>query len=265
MDEVAFVRTNDQRVRVLGVRRLDHLDEGVALLGMTTEELHDSVVVLDQIEARSEPSFSPCSPAVAIRSATMRGDVSAARAIAVAAGEAIRRELAVALGTDAGSVTLATAQFTSSSPPRFVTTRRSTATITIASCRLPAALAEHVGEPASAFAVRSRYELSAYLGQIASDMWLPQLTLWNLSRHAFRGSTTRDRGSVRRRRRDRGARAPAPHRVAGPVFRNGAIDRDRLAALVAPIAERSTTELRAAAAKLWSELFEQRLVRIVDE
>src|SRR4029079_8559299 len=46
------------------------------------------------------------------------------------------------------------------------------------------------GRP-SPFAVRARTELSAYVSQIASDMWLPQLALWNLARHAFRGANNR--------------------------------------------------------------------------
>jgi hypothetical protein len=45
----------------------------------------------------------------------------------------------------------------------------------------------------------------------------------------------------------------------------GLIDRDNLAALVLPLSERSTTEIRSAAAALWTESFETRLVRIVDE
>jgi hypothetical protein len=48
------------------------------------------------------------------------------------------------------------------------------------------------------------------------------------------------------------------------VVTRGAIDRERLAALVEPLAARSTVELRSAAAGLWAELFGERLPRIVD-
>ncbi len=265
VDEVTFVRANDKRVRVLGVRRLDHLDDAVALLGITTEELHDSVVVLDQIDDKVRTQILP----VLAGGAYPLGDDAWARAhgrgIASAAGDAIRRELAVALGTDAGSLELATARL------------RKLVTSSVRhheaqhgydhdrDLRVPSALADHVGAPSSEFAVRSRYELSAYLSQIASDLWLPQLTLWNLSRHAFRGSNTRIAEAYVAVVAIEGIAHQLHIETAGPVLRNGAIDRDRLAALVGPIAARSTTELRSAAAKLWAELFEQRLVRIVDE
>jgi hypothetical protein len=265
VDEVAFVRTNDQRVRVLGVRRLDHLDDGVALLGMTTEEVHDSVVVLDRIDDKVRSQILPVlggSPYALGEDAWAR---ARGRAIAVAAGDAIRGELQVALGTDAGSLELATARC-----KKLVTAsvRHHEAQHGYdhdRDLRVPPALAEHVGDPSSAFAVRSRYELSAYLSQIASDMWLPQLTLWNLSRHAFRGANTRIEEAYVAVVAIEGLARQLHIESAGPVFRNGSIDRDRLAALVAPIAARSTTELRSAAAKLWAELFDQRLVRIVDE
>lgn len=183
----------------------------------------------------------------------------------MAAGDAIRRELVIALGTDASSLELTTVRC------------RNLITASVRhheaqhgydhdrDLRLPAALAEHVGEASSAFAVRSRYELSAYLGQIASDIWLPQLTLWNLSRHAFRGSNKRIEEAYVAVVIVEGLARQLHIESAGPVFHNGALDRDRLAALVGPIAARSTTELRSAAAKLWADLFDQRLVRIVDE
>jgi hypothetical protein len=137
--------------------------------------------------------------------------------------------------------------------------------------RYPRALADGAGPLRGddgrpiAFAVRARTELSAYLSQIASDMWLPQLALWNLARHGFR--------------RTQGTSAEAYVAVVvleglarrlhvaatGPALHDGAIDRDRLSALVAPLAARSTAELRSAAAALWTELFGDKLARIIDE
>jgi hypothetical protein len=49
------------------------------------------------------------------------------------------------------------------------------------------------------------------------------------------------------------------------VLHGGAIDRERLAALGAALAERSTAELRTAAAGLWADLFGGKLPRIVDD
>ena len=40
--------------------------------------------------------------------------------------------------------------------------------------RHPPALAPYVGLPTGDLALRARFELSAYLSQIASDVWLPQ-------------------------------------------------------------------------------------------
>jgi hypothetical protein len=115
-----------------------------------------------------------------------------------------------------------------------------------------------------AFALRARLELSAYLSQIASDMWIPQLTLWSLARHAFHGGHTKTEEMIVAVVVIEGLARELQIVAPGPVFHDGEIDRDRLATLVAPIATHTTLELRAAAAALWGELFEDRLVRIVD-
>lgn len=60
-------------------------------------------------------------------------------------------------------------------------------------------------------------------------------------------------------------RAGSPDVASGPALHDGVIDRDRLSGLVEPLAARSTAELRTAAAALWTELFGQKLARIVDE
>jgi hypothetical protein len=103
------------------------------------------------------------------------------------------------------------------------------------------------------------------LSQIASDTWLPQLTLWNLSRHAFRRNVKPVEEAYVAVYVIEGLARHLKIASPGPVVTSGAIDRDRLAALVLPLSERSTTEIRSAAAALWAEAFEARLVRIVDE
>src|SRR5262249_44555570 len=135
----------------------------------------------------------------------------------------------------------------------------------------PRALAAYAGPlrgddgHATPFAVRARTELSAYLSQIASDLWLPQLALWNLARHAFRRTSGTSAEAyvavVVLEGRARQLHVASP----GPAFHAGAIDRDRLRELVAPLASRTNTELRSAAAALWTELFGQKLARMVDD
>ena len=262
IEQVAFVSANAKRVRVLDVRRLDHLGDDLAVLGMTTEELHDSIVVLDQIDAKVRTQLLPV---LAGAPYWLGDDVWArtrGRGIAVAAGDAIRRELRVVLG-DTPNVEARVRELVTES------VRHHEAQHGYDHDRdlpMPAALAPYVGAATTTFAIRARYELSGYLAQIASDLWLPQLTLWNLSRHAFRRSATSRLeeqfvGVVVIEGLARRLGIPSP----GPVIHDGNIDRDRLAALVLPLTERSTIELRAAAAKLWAESFGERLVRITDE
>nr|MBA3454159.1 hypothetical protein [Deltaproteobacteria bacterium] len=111
IDEVAFVRTNEDRVRVLTVRRLDPLDAGAVVLGLTTEELADPVVLLDAVEAKVETQIVPV---LAGRWFPMGDDGWAhsprGRALADAASRAIRRELMAALYDDVQSLELATAK-----------------------------------------------------------------------------------------------------------------------------------------------------------
>jgi hypothetical protein len=135
----------------------------------------------------------------------------------------------------------------------------------------PEILALHVGPlrdqqgRTNPMATRTRNELSAYTSQIASDMWLPQVALWNLSRHAFqsarRGTPESFAAVIVVEGLARQLGIPSP----GPVIHGGAIYRDRLAQLVGPLALRPTIELRSAAARLWAELFGEPLVRLVDD
>ncbi|MEJ7596544.1 MAG: hypothetical protein WKG01_01435 [Kofleriaceae bacterium] len=130
----------------------------------------------------------------------------------------------------------------------------------------PPALAGYLKEPAdAAFAIRTRYELSAYLSQIASDMWLPQLTLWNLSRHAFRQQESRVAEVYAAVVAIEALAGRLGLRLPGSLITQGVVDRDRLAALVEPLSKVPTIELRSAAAAVWAKLFGDKLIRLVDD
>ena len=267
VEDVGFVLRDDDRVRVLGVRRMNPADQGnVTVLGMTTSEPRDPIVLLDEVDEKVRAQIIP----VLGGQPYSLGDDSWARSakgrkVSAAASEAIRRELHTALGFDVQSLERAT---TRCKKLVAASIRHHEAQHGFDRARrlpYPTALAAVAGPANTEFAIRTRYELSGYLSQIASDTWLPQLTLWNLSRHAFRRNTSPVEEAyvavfvIEGLARKLGIASP------GAVLHRGAIDRDRLAALVLPLAERSTTEIRSAAAALWAEAFESRLVRIVDD
>ena len=247
IERVAFVFANSERERVLELRRLERVDPS-GLLGRTTEELGDPVVLLDAIDDKIANLVMPVLGGLPFPLGP--------RTASIAAGEAIRRELAAAGGEP---VTRARQLVTAS-------VRHHEAQHGLDADRHlvhPARLAMLVGDK-DATAVRARLELSAYLSQIASDMWVPQLTLWSLARHAFHAGHTKTEEMLVAVVVVEGIARELQIVAPGPIFHDGDIDRDRLATLVAPIAAHSTLELRAAAAALWGELFEDKLVRIVD-
>ncbi|MGN6108527.1 MAG: hypothetical protein ACTHU0_25705 [Kofleriaceae bacterium] len=265
VDDVAFVRASDERVRVLGMRRLDPANDGMAALGMAGEELEDPVVLLDQVDDKVTRQILP----VLRGEPYVLGDPSWARTrigrqAGAAAGDAIRRELLTALGPDLEAIERATTRC-----QRLVaaSVRHHEAQHVLDRTRAlphPAALAAHV--PSSGeFGLRTRLELSAYLSQVAADMWLPQLVLWNLARHAFRPTYSASEEAYAAVAAIEGLARRLAIASPGPVIHDGRIDRDRLAALVGPLAARPTHELRSAAAALWGELFGRRLPRIVDD
>jgi hypothetical protein len=263
IDEVTFVRADRERIRVLGVRRLDPVRLG--MLGRTSEELDDPVVLLDQVDAKVSEQILPVLGGHAFPigdnawSRSSRG-----RMVAAIAGDAIRRELNAALGGDAASDPvprcrrLVVASVRHHEAQHVIDQRRMLA--------YPKPLAGYLKEPAeSAFAIRTRYELSAYLSQIASDMWLPQLVLWNLSRHAFRQQETRVAEQYAAVVAIEALANRLGIRVPGSLMSRGLVDRDRLATLVEPLSKVPTIELRSAAAAVWAELFDKKLVRLVDD
>jgi len=272
VEQVSFVRAARERVRVLSLRRLDQLNVSLSLLGMKPERLRDPVVLLDQIEEHVRTQVLPVAAGRSYQVGDDAWNRSAdGRNVAALAGDAIRRELMIALGPDTASVERATSRC-----DQLVTAsvRHHEAQHDLdqrSALRYPRALTDYAGSPrgddghATPFALRARTELSAYLSQIASDMWLPQLALWNLSRHAFRRGQGTSAEAYVAVVVIEGLARQFHIKLPGPAFHDGAIDRDRLRELVAPLAARSTVELRSAAAALWAELFGDKLARIVDD
>jgi hypothetical protein len=272
VEQVAFVRAARERVRVLSLRRLDQLNVSLSLLGMKPERLRDPVVLLDQIEDHVRTQVLPVAAGRPYQVGDDAWNGSAdGRSVAALAGDAIRRELMSALGPDVASI-----ERTTSRCGQLVTAsvRHHEAQHDLdqrSALRYPRALADYAGPArgddghATPFALRARTELSSYLSQIASDMWLPQLALWNLARHAFRRGQGTSAEAYVAVVVIEGLARQFHVRSPGPAFHDGAIDRDRLRELVAPLAARSTVELRSAAAALWAELFGDKLARIVDE
>lgn len=244
VERVDFVRVGNESERVLQLRRLDRLNLTHAVLGMQADDLGDPVVLLDQVDEFVATHVAPV---------IVGGDYPLDDArLATAAGEAIRRELS---GRDASEVI------------RFAiaTVRRHEARhhydVDAPALRFPSALAAYVGtDEHSKFVIRARAELAAYLSQIANDPVTPQLALWNLASQALHGQ--------------RWGNAEAYVAVVvieglargthGPVVHGGSLDRARLAQLARPLADLSDEDLRAAARALWTELYGEPVVRMVD-
>lgn len=267
IENVAFVRSNDRRIRVLEARRLDPLEDAVRLLGLKAEELDDPIVLLDTIEAKVQEQVLPV---LAGRAFPLGDDGWAysprGRAAAQAAGDAIRRELRDALYPDVSASGRAAArcrELLVASVRHHEAQHRLDQDLGLPH---PEVLSTRLGDGArSTFGLRARYELSAYLSQIASDVWLPRLTLWNLARHGFRRAASRSEEAVVAAFVVEGlARRLGLSASGDRVLRNGEIDRDRLATVAAALSTRTTAELRAAAAGLWAELYGRPLVRLYE-
>ncbi len=271
IEKVTFVRAGDELVRVLDTQRVAPVERVHNVLGQKPEGMSDPIVDLDQVSAHVANEYIPMLDGRGYALAddywtrTPRG-----RNATAAASRAIRRELGVALAADLGD------------RERAVVRLRK---LVLASVRhheaqhaheqekqpaYPEELGKLVGPLASGGrgnpkAARARNELSAYISQIASDMWLPQAALWNLSRHAFQSSRRGSPESYAAVLVLEGLARQLDIKSPGPAFHNGEIDRDRLADLVVPLASKPTIELRSAAARLWAELFDEPLVRLVDD
>ncbi len=273
--KVTFVRADSERVRVLDAQRISSTEPTKPVLGMKAEGMDDPVVLLDQVSAHVATQLLP----VLDGQPYALGDDSWARSArgrnaTMAATRAIRRELGTALASDAfdlGRATIRLRKLLLASVRHHEAQhgREQNKQISLPEelARLVGPLRDGRGRP-NPMAFRARNELSAYASQIASDMWLPQVALWNLARHAFQSSrrgTPESYAAVivlEGMARQLGISGATTGKSA---LHRGELDRDRLAELVAPLASKTTIELRSAAARLWAELFDEPLVRLVDD
>jgi hypothetical protein len=342
VEHVAFVTAGRDKKRVLGLRRLDHINLSRTLLGMQSEELGDPLLLLDQIDEHVATHLLGVLAADgsyplgdgAWRSSHLGAELGAA------AGEAVRVELLAALGPDAdaarvvgdltvsrtellgrwreylhlhnltlrpvGSALLPESYLPSLAPvlpdderakmaaldeemaaagvPRIASrlhdlvvatvrrheaqhaydTDRGTPLPQPTTMMMLVGPAAQVDDPNANLARASRNELSAYLSQIASDPVTPHLALWALARSAFDrsrwGRPEAYVGTVVLTGLGRELGVPS----AGVVIKKGKIDRERLELVAVAIAGKSSAELRAAAARLWSSLFGRPYVAITD-
>ena len=246
VEDVRFVHAATTRVRVLSLRRLDHLNLARAVLGMQSELLGDPVVMLDQIE---EFVATHVAPVIAGAPYPVGDDMWRAswsgRRLAAGAGDAIRAELATGPGPGIERLAAVTASV------RRHEARHAFDNDRARPLRYPAALAVYLGPRDTDPEVRrARAELAAYLSQIANDPVTPQLALWNVASQALqheRWGTPEAYAAVvilmgLAGRRD-------------AVVVNGRLDRSRLADLSVPLAGLSDAALRDAARRLWTELY----------
>jgi hypothetical protein len=257
VEDVVYVRAGGEPRRVLSLRRLDRINVTHAVLGMQTEELGDPVVLLDQVDDFVNQRISP---ALYLDQFTLGDDsfvrTGTGRDLAYAAGAAISRELA-SLNFNKPLITKVVV----------ATVRRHEARHGYENDHdplpYPSALAHELGDGHPAFVQRARAELSAYTSQIASDPITPQLALWNLAQLGFnkeRWGTAESYVAVvviTGLARQLGLRSP------GNVIHDGHIDRSRLAELALPLAAESDDALRAAARRLWQQLYDEPFIAIV--
>ena len=122
---------------------------------------------------------------------------------------------------------------------------------------------DHDGEPRR-HVESGRAELSAYVSQVANDPTTAHLSLWNVARFAFDDNQVGGSESyagviiVEGLARHLGITSP------GPVIHDRRIDRERLTALAAPMTKVTGEQLRSAAKALWTDLYAEDLVPIVD-
>jgi hypothetical protein len=266
VEDVAFVRSGGEARRVLSLRRLDRLNLDLTLLGRQNDELGDPVVLLDQIDEFAMDRVMPVLLGETYRlgDGDWRRSSRAGRVLASDAADAIDRELRAALGDtfyDLDARARRIKQLVAA------TVRRHEARHAIdhdraRPLRYPKALEKLLGKRDGS-TLRAELELAAYVSQIANDPALPQWTLWNLASHAFGsrwgGAEGYDAVVV-----IEGLARQLGSYPSRPLVVGGRLDRDALATLARPIAAQSSEKLRAAARALWTELYGEPLVPIVD-
>jgi len=281
VDEVVFVRAGGQPRRVLGLRRLDRLNLRYALLGRQGEELGDPVVLLDQIDEFVKDRVMPTlhGAPYSLGDAAWQSSVNG-RTLAAAAGEAIRRELTAALAPGCDRTAERCGESTAADDPAGVVTRIVTASVRRhearhgididreQSLRMPAPLAAYLGrgrdDASRRFAFRTRAELAAYTSQIGNDPVTPQLALWNLASQAFNRERWGSAESYAAVVVIEGLAHELGVAQQRPVVSQGQLDRARLVALAAPLAAQSSDKLRMAARTLWTQLYGEPMLPIVD-
>ena len=105
VEEIVFVVAGGRPLRVLSLRRLDHLNTAYAVLGMHDEDIGDPVLHLDRIDEHVASVELPVLAAGAAYPVAEDGWLASAegRALSAAIGEAVRREYTAALGPDAAA------------------------------------------------------------------------------------------------------------------------------------------------------------------
>jgi hypothetical protein len=267
--DVAFVRAGGEARRVLSLRRLDELNLRHTLLGRQGDEIGDPVVLLDSVDelVRERVMYAYDGYRYPLGDSAWRTTIYGA-GIAAQAGEAIRRELEVALGypTDRNNFARATTDVS-----RLITAsvRRHEARHGIdrdreSPLRYPKQLAAYVKNDGSLISRRAAAELSAYLSQIGNDPATPQFALWNLASLTFNRERWHSAefyvGVVIVEGLSRQLGIPP----LGPALRHDAFDRQLLVAVAEPLAAQSSEKLRAAARQLWIELYGEPMLPIVD-
>jgi hypothetical protein len=252
--EVAWVGAAADRIRVLSLRRLDHLAAHLALLGMKPASLTDPVILLDEIDhhVRREllPLFGDGASFPLADGAWARTRL--ARILAAQVGASIRDELIADVVAESALV-----------DPVAVTTRWLTASVRRHEAQhgRDQARGLHLAGVAALFGAahedpfthRTRGEISAYLSQLADDHQLATFTLWSLLRHAFRESR---RGTPEAAAALVVLDGLARHLVPlTPALAPADRDPEHLAIRALPLAVTPPADLRRAAAELGEELF----------
>jgi hypothetical protein len=269
VDDVAFVRAAGESRRVLSLRRVDELNIRHTLLGRQGDEIGDPVVLLDSVDelVRERVMRAYGGSAYPLGDGAWRTTIYGA-GIAYQAGEAIRRELEVALGYPTDSNNRARAM-TDVAKLITASVRRHEARHGIdrdreTPLRYPKQLAAYVKNDGSIQSRRAAAELAAYLSQIGNDPATPQFALWNLASLTFNRERWHSAefyvGVVVIEGLARQLGMPAH----GPALQHDAFDRQLLVAVAEPLAAQSSEKLRAAARQLWIELYGEPMLPIVD-
>ncbi len=264
VEDVSFVRAGGEARRVLSLRRLDHLNLELAMLGRQGDELGDPVVMLDQVDDFATGRVLPVLAGETYRlgDGDWRRSSQAGRLLASSAADAIDGELRAVLGA---ALQDPEARVRRVKALVAATVRRHEARHAIDydrmdhPLRVPQALQRTLGSRD----LRSELELAAYVSQIANDPYLPHWTLWNLASHAFGSRWGGAEGYVAVVTLEGLARQLGAY-PSRPLVVGGRLDRDALASLARPLTGQSSEKLRAAARALWTELYGEPLMPIVD-